>query len=176
MIYLNKIGLVHIYTGDGKGKTTASAGLAVRAAGAGKSVLFSQFLKGRPTGELTSLKKIGVFVVRSDAVTKFIPYMNEQELKECRQSQKAVFDEVKSKIEDFDVVILDEVIGAINTGMISLEETVELIRKRPEGTEIVLTGRDAPQELIELADYVSEIKAVKHPYDKGITAREGIEY
>lgn len=173
---MSKIGLVHIYTGDGKGKTTASVGLAVRAAGAGKRVLFLQFLKGRPTGELVSLKKIGVSVVRSEAVTKFVPYMNEQELKECRQSQEAVFNEIKSRINSVDVVILDEVIGAISSGMISLGETIELIKSRPAGTEIVLTGRDAPQKLIEIADYVSEIKSVKHPYDKGITAREGIEY
>lgn len=173
---MSKIGLVHIYTGDGKGKTTAAVGLAVRAAGVGKRVLFSQFLKGRPTGELDSLKKIGVEIVRSGAVTKFIPYMNEQELAECKKSQQAVFNEVKSKAGSFDVVILDEIIGAAGTGMISLEDAAEFVKKKPEGTELVLTGRDAPPELIALADYVSDIKAVKHPYDKGVNAREGIEY
>lgn len=173
---MSKLGLVHIYTGDGKGKTTASVGLAVRAAGVGKRVLFSQFLKGRPTGELGPLKKIGVCVIRSEAVTKFIPYMTGQELFECKKNQQAVFSEVEDKINSFDVVILDEIIGAVSTGMISLEEVTGLIKERPDGTEIVLTGRDAPQELIKLADYVSEIKAVKHPYDKGISAREGIEY
>jgi cob(I)alamin adenosyltransferase len=173
---MNCKGLVEIYTGDGKGKTTASAGLAVRAAGGGLRVLFAQFLKGRQTGETESLKKLGVTVIRGEEVTKFIPYMMSEEKEECRRAQQAVLEAVKGAVAESDVVILDEVFGAISTGMIETDEIVSLIKNRPSGTEIVLTGRDAPAQILELADYVSEIKAVKHPYEKGVMARKGIEY
>lgn len=169
-------GLIHIYTGDGKGKTTAAVGLAVRAAGSGLKVLFAQFLKGQATGETQPLKKLGVTVFRSDAVTKFIPYMTKAELDECRTAQHRIFDEAKAGIAQYDVIILDEVCSAVSTGMIDVKEVVSMMEQRPRGTEIVLTGRDAPNELVALADYVSDIKAVKHPFDRGITARQGIEY
>lgn len=169
-------GLVHIYTGDGKGKTTAAVGICVRAAGSGLRVLFSQFLKGRPTGELEPLSKIGVEIVRGDAVTKFIPYMTDEELKKCREEQQSIFDAVCRSINDYDVVVLDEIFGAIETGMIKKSSVLTLIREKPKSTELVLTGRNAPEELTELADYLSEIKHIKHPYEKGINGRKGIEY
>ena len=169
-------GLVHIYTGDGKGKTTAAVGLAVRAAGAGLRVMFAQFLKGQPTGEIEPLKKLGVIVIRGEAVTKFILNMNPAEIEECRRAQLGTLEAVRNGINKNDVIILDEIFGAISTGMIEMSDIVSLIEKKPRGAELVLTGRDAPARLIGLADYVSDIKAVKHPYDKGITARKGIEY
>lgn len=169
-------GLVHIYTGDGKGKTTAAVGLAVRAAGVGMRVLFVQFLKGRETGEIESLRKIGVEVIRTENVTKFIPYMTSKEFEQCRLSHQTCFKAVCEAAAAFDVLILDEAMGAISTGMISLQEILEFIAKKPESTELLLTGRDAPLQLIELADYVCEIKSIKHPYEKGVSAREGIEY
>jgi cob(I)alamin adenosyltransferase len=173
---MNGEGLVQIYTGDGKGKTTAAAGLAVRAAGTGLRVLFAQFLKGRPTGEIEPLKKLGVTVIRSEDVTKFIPQMSPAELEKCRLGQHETLDAVKEGIAGSDVVILDEVFGAIAAGMIEIGDIISLIEQRPRGTEIVLTGRGAPARLVALADYVSDIKAVKHPYDKGVMARKGIEY
>ena len=171
-----KVGLVHIYTGDGKGKTTAAVGLAARAAGWGLRVMFAQFLKGRPTGELEPLRKLGVDVVRGESVTKFIPYMTTAEKEECRRTQHEVLQNVKSGIKNYDVVILDEVFGAISSGMIEEDEVLSLIETKPEGTEIVMTGRGASKSFLALADYVSEIKAVKHPYDRGMGARKGIEY
>jgi cob(I)alamin adenosyltransferase len=176
VINLNSKGCIHIYTGDGKGKTTASIGLAVRAQGAGLKVLFVQFLKGQQTSELEPLKKIGVTVKRADAVTKFIPYMTEQEKQGCFQGQQSCFKETSELLDNYDVVILDEVIGAVTTGMLPLAEVINMIKTKPEHLELVLTGRQPPEELVELADYVSEIKAIKHPYDKGIKARKGIEY
>lgn len=169
-------GLVEIYTGDGKGKTTASVGLAVRAAGSGLRVLFAQFLKGRQTGEIEPLLRFGVHVVRSEAVTKFIPYMTPAEKEECRRAQHSVLKEAEDGLAQSDVVILDEVFGAVSTGMIGEQDVISLIKNKPAGTELVLTGRGAPESIVSLADYVSEIKAVKHPYEKGMTARRGIEF
>jgi len=169
-------GLVHIYTGDGKGKTTAAVGLAVRAAGDGLRVLFVQFLKGQATGELGPLRALGMDIVRSPGVKKFIPDMTMQERDECRVAQQACLRAAIDGAARYDLVILDEAIGAAETGMIDIDALEELVKHKPAPLELVLTGRGAPQRLIELADYVSEIKAVKHPYDKGIGARKGIEY
>lgn len=169
-------GLIHIYTGDGKGKTTAAVGLCVRATGSGLRVLFAQFLKGRKTGEIASLGKIGVDILRSEEIIKFIPDMTQEELAECRAAQQDIFKRVKQSMPDYDLVVLDEVFGALATGMVDKEAVIRLIKKKPDGTELVLTGRGAPQEIIELADYVSEIRPIKHPFDKGINARKGIEY
>lgn len=171
---MNK-GLIHIYTGNGKGKTTAALGLAVRAKGAGLKVLIAQFLKGRDTGELESLRKLGIPVIRSD-MRKFIPYMSPDELKKCKTEQGRCFEDVRREAGSYDLVVLDEIFGAISTGMIDESEAAQFVRNKPEQTEIVLTGRNAPDEFIELADYVSEIESVKHPYGKGIGARRGIEF
>lgn len=171
---MNK-GLIQIYTGNGKGKTTAALGLAMRAKGAGLKVLLAQFLKGRDTGELESLRKLGIPVIRSD-VRKFIPYMNPDELEKCKTEQGRCFEDVRREAGSYDLVVLDEIFGAISTGMVDKSEAAQFVRSKPEQTEIVLTGRNAPAEFIELADYVSEIQSVKHPYDKGIGARRGIEF
>ena len=168
-------GLIHIYTGDGKGKTTAALGLALRAKGAGLKVLIVQFLKGRDTGELVPLRILEIPVIRSD-VKKFIPDMNHDELEQCKAGQRQCFQEVYKKAVDYDLVVLDEIFGAVSTGMINKDELLRFVRSKPESTELVMTGRDAPEELIGLADYVSEIRNIRHPYEKGIQAREGIEF
>lgn len=167
--------LVHIYTGDGKGKTTAALGLAMRAKGSGLTVLIVQFLKGRDTGELKALRKLGIPVIRSD-VKKFIPYMNPEELKMCKQEQSACFDKVQEEAAQYDLVVLDEIFGAVSTGMVAESELIHFVKTKAESVELVLTGRDASDEMIGLADYVSEIQSLKHPYDKGIQARRGIEF
>lgn len=169
-------GLVHIYCGDGKGKTTAAVGLAVRAAGSGLRVMFVQFLKGRETGELGPLRLAGVNVKRSEDVKKFIPYMTPEELEICRREQHECFEAAEKAAAECDLLVLDEALGAVETGMIDLKELTQFVESRPAGLELVLTGRKAPPEVIALADYVSEIKAVKHPFDKGVAARRGIEY
>ena len=144
-------GLIHIYCGDGKGKTTACMGLAVRCAGTNHKVLIVQFLKSRPTGELNSLKFIpNIEILRGKATAKFTFQMNAEEKKQVLAEHNLLFDKVLEKCakEAIDLLILDEVIGAC---------------------------RNPHQELMELADYISEIKKIKHPYDKGIPARTGIE-
>lgn len=172
-------GLVHIYTGDGKGKTTAAVGLGIRAYGRGLKVLMVQFLKGAETGEMKTLEalKPGFRLYRSKEILKFTWNMTEEELAETRQVQKEILEYAVNEINKggWDMLILDEALGALSSGMLELKELMEFIKGKPDCLELVLTGRDAPEELIELADYVSEIKCIKHPMEQGIPARKGIE-
>lgn len=171
-------GLIHIYCGNGKGKTTAALGLALRCAGSGNKVLIAQFLKSRPTGELTSLKYVpNIEIMRGKEIMKFTFQMSEEEKKQVLLEHEQLFDCVVEMCEEgkIDLLVLDEVIGACNTGVFNMARLIEFMKNKPCSMELVLTGRDPKPELIELADYVSEIKKVKHPYDKGIPARTGIE-
>ena len=172
---MGKTGLLHLYTGDGKGKTTAAVGLACRAAGAGMRVLFVQFLKGRDTGELASLAKLGVCVLRTE-VKKFSPEMDARERAVCREEQGRCFAQARAAFADYDLVVLDEAFGAVSTGMLDAGELLACVRRRPSGTELVLTGRGAPQAFVDCADYVTEMRGVKHPYTRGVQARRGIEF
>lgn len=171
-------GLVHIYTGDGKGKTTAAIGQLVRAAGAGWRGLYCQFLKGRDTSELEPLRKLGVDILRTGEVLRFVWEMSDDEKKECVKSHQLCYNKMKTAVlaGEYDLVVLDEVMAAMELGFLEEEEIESLLRERPAGTEMILTGRNAPEGLIALADYVSEIRAVRHPYERGIAARRGIEY
>jgi cob(I)alamin adenosyltransferase len=172
------LGLVHIYCGDGKGKTTACIGLSVRAAGRGFKVLFVQFLKGRTTGELNSFELFeNIEVMRGKETTKFTFQMNEEEKQVVAQEHEKLFSLVLDKInnEKIDLLVLDEVIGACNAGVFSLKRLITFLQEKPAGLEVVLSGRNPVKELIELADYVSEVKMIKHPLKKGIPARDGIE-
>lgn len=172
-------GLVHIYTGNGKGKTTAALGLGVRACGRGLKVLMVQFLKGAPTGEMYSLKALepGFVLYRGKETKKFTWEMNEEEKAQTAAEQSRNFEHAIGMVSGggLDLLILDEALGAISSGMLDKEAVVKFIKEKPENLELVLTGRGATPELIELADYVSEIRAVKHPAEKGIKARKGIE-
>lgn len=171
-----QIGLVHLYCGDGKGKTTAAMGLAMRAAGRGLRVLIVQFLKSTPTGELEILKLLPqVKVLRSNEQLGFTFRMNEEQKRRAAAIQQELFAKAKEEMLDADLLILDEVMAAINAGMLQTEQVVDLLHERPAGLEVVLTGRNPPPELMELANYVSEIKKIRHPFDKGIAARDGIE-
>lgn len=172
------LGLVHLYTGSGKGKTTAAAGLAVRALGAGKTVIFCQFLKGRPSCELGGLEKLGAEVIRAECGTKFMFEMNECELGELKRVHKLCFDKISAKIMDSgaDMVVLDEVIDAVNAGLIRESHLLELIKRRPARIELVLTGRGPGEELIGLSNYFTEFVMRKHPYNDKVPARRGIEY
>lgn len=171
-------GLVQIYTGDGKGKTTAAIGLAVRAAGAGFRCLFCQFLKGQDSAELAPLHNLGVEVLRTPEVTKFFWQMDDCEKKECLKSHEMCYNKLCKLLfeKEYGLVVLDEVFPAIQLGLLPLERVVQLVQGRPVNTELVMTGRDAQPELLALAEYVSEIRAVRHPYEQGVPARKGIEY
>lgn len=169
-------GLVHIYCGDGKGKTTAAMGLAVRAAGNGLKVLILQFLKNGKTGELAALEKLEtVDVMRGKGGMKFTFRMNEAEKAEALRVHMENLQKVMDLAENYDMVILDEAIGACGCGLLDKELLCRFIDNRPENLEVVLTGRNPAQELLDRADYISEIKKIRHPYDKGIQARGGIE-
>lgn len=174
-----ELGLIHIYCGNGKGKTTASMGLAIRAAGRDKKVLLTQFLKDNESGELNSLEKLdkNIVLVKGEPVKKFFKFMSPEEQLITRTEHEKRFKSVTKKAvdEDFDLLIMDEIIASTNLELISLDEVVEFLKNKPKTLEVVLTGRDPNERLVEIADYVSEIKAVKHPYEKGIGSRVGIE-
>ncbi len=173
-------GLVHIYTGSGKGKTSAAVGLGVRAYGRGLKVLMVQFLKGIETGEMFTIKKLepDFVLYRGTPLKKFTWEMSCAELEIARDLQNDIFTfaEKAATSETWDLIILDEVMAAINAKFLEKEKVINFIKNKPSNLELVLTGRDAPIEFIELADYVSEIVSVKHPMDKGIYARKGIEF
>ena len=172
-------GCVHIYCGDGKGKTSSAVGLAVRASGRGKKVLIVRFLKTEDSGEVEVLRKIpGITVTPCDRTFGFVFRMNEEQKCEAgAYFQSRCETAVKTAVEDgVDLLVLDEILASCNYGMVREDDVAEFLRNRPAEMEVVLTGRDPSDRLIALADYVSEIKMVKHPYTQGIGAREGIEY
>lgn len=169
-----KDGLVHIYTGDGKGKTTASIGLAVRCRGYGKKVHIFQFLKSMPSGELKSLEKLGIGVTKISTSDKFYFNMTEKEKKNTsdyiKETIKHLYD------EEYDLLILDEIICVLDLSIINRDEILNIIKNKPKSCELVLTGRNMPDYLMDYADYISKIECVKHPFENGINARESIEY
>lgn len=175
-----KKGLVHIYTGDGKGKTTAALGLAMRASGNGYDVQIYQFCKNTPSGELNALAKLPhVQVFRAESnCKKFTWDMNEEEKLAWIEAQQALFDQACEAACDpnTDLVILDEALGAMHAGAVEPSQLKYLISHKYKGAELVLTGRDAPQALIDAADYVTEMRMLKHPFQQGIDARRGIEF
>ena len=172
-------GLIHVYTGEGKGKTTAAFGLAKRAAGHGKKVLILQFLKSRmqDSGEIISARKTGIKVIRFEDQTTplFDPKIKVDDLK------IAIRDAVALAVKEvgagsYDVVILDEFNTALGCDYADMNDAKEIIEAKPEGLELIITGRGAPDGLIELADYVTEMRMIKHPFEKGVKARKGIEF
>lgn len=171
-------GLIHIYHGDGKGKTTAAIGLCVRMVGAGGTVAFIQFLKGRNTSELEPLKQLGVQIARTTDVKKFVKSMSPQELELCKQDIQRCFGLFKQAIGSgkFDLVVADEMLHTVNHDFISLEELIHTLEEKYPSTEVVLTGRNPSKDVCNIADYVTLMSMEKHPYTKGITARKGIEY
>lgn len=177
---MNKKGLIHIYTGDGKGKTTAALGLGIRACGSGMKVLLVQFLKSMDTAELKSLQKLepDFTVMRGFNCKKFAWQMTPEELRNAAEEAADIFGSVKNTVLSgcYDLVIMDELLGVITLNFLGSEAVLELMNAKPESVELVITGRNAPDSLVAAADYVSEIKAVKHPFEKGTPARKGIEF
>ena len=173
----NRLGLVHVYTGNGKGKTTAAMGLAFRAVGRGLNVKMLQFLKPpKEYGEHMAAEMLPGFSIEpmgSDhmcgrEVTK------EQDIVDTRRGLERAEEVLTSG--EYDLVILDEAINSIRLGLLTPQALIELLERRAPHTEVVLTGRGVPQEIIDYADLVTEMTLVKHPFDKGIGARKGIEY
>lgn len=174
----NELGLVHIYTGDGKGKTTSSIGLIIRALGAGLKVVFCQFLKSGKSSELNILKALdNLTYVSKEGVNGFINQLSEREIEKIKNMHNDMLDECIDlcKLGKCDVLVLDEIMAAINLNVVDYDKVLYFLKNRPDNIEIVMTGRDPKPELIEIADYISEIKKIKHPFDNGINARVGIE-
>lgn len=171
----DRIGLVHLYTGNGKGKTTAAAGLALRALGYSWRVLFCQFLKATPSGETAGLEQLGAELLRASCIPKFSWTLTEEERKLQTDSHTACLSEVVSRQADYDLIVLDEVVDAVNCGFLPLGNLVTMIESRPPWQELVLTGRSPAEPLVKLADYHTDFVCLKHPYERGIAAREGIE-
>lgn len=174
-----KNGLIQIYTGDGKGKTTAAIGLGVRALGRNYKIYMVQFLKGRDTGELHILNNYENFkVFRFQSSEKFFFQMTEEEKNILNDEMHKAYEFIEDilKNSECDMLILDEIMGVIHNNIYSVDDVLKLMREKPDTMEMVLTGRNAPKELIENADLVTEMKLIKHPYEKGIPARYGIEF
>jgi cob(I)alamin adenosyltransferase len=171
-----KKGYIQVYTGNGKGKTTAAIGLAVRAAGAGLRVLFVQFFKKGEFSEIMALRKFkNQILIKQFGTSKFI--INEPSSIDKKAAQKG-FIEVKKSFDSgfFDLIILDEIFYAINLKLIQLGDVIDMLINKPQAIEIVLTGRKAPLSIKQIADLITEMKQIKHYYNSGIKARRGIEY
>ncbi|MDD2330843.1 MAG: cob(I)yrinic acid a,c-diamide adenosyltransferase [Bacteroidales bacterium] len=169
-------GYLHIYTGNGKGKSTAAFGLALRAAGSGMRVYIAQFVKGRTYSEITAVRQqLPQITIRQFGRGCFIVEKPTDEDVAAAREGLAVVSEVLISGE-YDLVILDEATIAIYYDLFTVSELIDLLTRRAPGCEVVVTGRYAPEELIELADLVTEMREVKHYYRQGIEAREEIEY
>lgn len=169
---------IHIYCGDGKGKSTAAMGLAVRAAGSNQKVVLTQFLKDGTSSELNILRNIPqIQVFTCEEKFGFIWNMTEEQKAGAQKAFTDLFEKVTQTAvrEHAFLLVMDEFIAAYGHGMIDREKALKFLREKPETLEVVLTGRDPEPELLELADYVSEIQKKKHPFDRGLSARKGIE-
>ncbi|MDR1320428.1 MAG: cob(I)yrinic acid a,c-diamide adenosyltransferase [Gracilibacteraceae bacterium] len=174
-------GLLHVYIGYGKGKSTAALGLLLRSAGHGNRVLYGQFLKSGRSGELTALPKLGGSVkIWQPAVylQKFFRNLSPEEQEEMTRAQRATVEEMAAEMEGggYDLVIMDEVLDLADLGIVTEAELISLADRRPEGTELVFTGHNAGPDIVALADYVTEFNARKHPYNEGVPARRGVEF
>ena len=169
-------GYIQVYTGNGKGKTTAAFGLALRAVGSGKKVYFAQFVKGKIYSEIEAVQKflpnitvkqygLGCFIVKSPT---------ENDTKAARKGLEEISDIIRS--DQYDVIVLDEANIAFFYNLFSTEELIHVLQQKKEKTEIIITGRYAPPDIVEIADLVTEMQEVKHYYHEGVEARKGIEF
>ncbi len=167
-------GYVQIYTGNGKGKTTAALGLSLRAVCAGKKVFFGQFVKGMKYSELKAPERLQQLEIKQYGRNCFIRKDPEEEdIRLAREGLKELKEKIKSG--EYDVVVMDELNIALFYKLFDLEDVLKILREKHEKTEVIITGRYAPGELIEVADLVTEMKEIKHYYQQGVQAREGIE-
>lgn len=169
-------GYIQVYTGNGKGKTTAAFGLALRAAGAGMKVFIAQFVKGRPYSEIEAVRQYlpGITIRQYGRGCFIVKSPEEEDIRAAREG----LDEVSKVIASgaYDLVVLDEATIAIWYKLFSVDELNGILDRKPDSTEIVITGRYAPIELTDRADLVTEMQEVRHYYTRGVEAREGIEY
>ena len=169
--------MTHLYVGDGKGKTSAAVGLAVRMLGYGRRVLFCRFLKGK-SGEVDSLRSLGAQVMSAPNSGKFTFQMSHEELLQARVANTNFFGELRDAARGggFAMIVLDEIIDAANANLIETNELVSFIEELATESELVLTGRDPGEKIESIADYYTEFRCRAHPYEKGISARRGVEF
>ena len=169
-------GFIHIYCGDGKGKTTAAMGLALRAAGHGLPVVIAQFLKDGTSGECRILRDLpNINVLAANPCGKFSFEMNDLEREETRDSLSRLFHKALSCAHSPGLLVLDEIFGALSCGFLDEKAVLDFLNAKPDALEIVMTGRTPSAAICETADYISEITKRRHPYDKGVLSREGVE-
>ncbi len=169
--------MIHLYYGQGKGKTTAACGLVLRASGSGMKVLFSQFFKNGSSSEIKGMSRL-------ENVDVMIPSLNYGRFKTMSDEQKREISDdyheflksVKEKAGEYELIVLDEIVSAYKYGVVGHDTLMEFLKEQGHEREIVLTGRDPAPELLEIADYATEMRKEKHPFDKGIKARKGIEF
>lgn len=167
-------GLIHLYYGEGKGKTTAAMGLALRAIYAEKKVVILQFLKKTATGEIILLEQLGAKIYRGKCGNVFVSDMTEQEKRETRKLQTENL--LSAVAENADVLILDEACAAWQLDMVERSPLQKIVLEKPAEQELILTGRKPAEWMREAADYCTEMRCEKHPYQKGIPARKGVEF
>ena len=169
-------GYIHVYTGPGKGKTTAALGLGLRAVGAGLKVHMMQFMKGRRYSEIDAIENLSNFTLSQHGRDEFVSKENPEQV-DVDLAQEG-FAQAKDIIKnsEYDLVILDELNVAIDYNLVKLEDVINLIEQKPEKLELVLTGRDAHPEIVKIADLVTEMLEIKHPYQQGVAARKGIDF
>ncbi len=173
-------GRIHIYEGEGKGKTTAAVGLAVRFAGTGGNVLFTQFLKRNDSGELkilVRLPKVELILCKQNFGFTFqMTPEKKQEAAACYSSHLSRALAAAKQMEGRSLLVLDEIMAAYNQNMVKRQELLDFLKKKPQNLEIVMTGRNPAPELSALADYITVMEKKKHPFDEGVPARQGIEW
>ncbi len=170
-------GLVHLYCGDGKGKSTAAVGLSVRAFGAGKRVVFTQFFKDGSSSEIAVLRQLpGVKVLVCPEHFGRFRNMTPEKREKARAAYAELLESALSSASEADLLVLDEAVSACNHGIIDEGRLLAFLGERPAGLEVVLTGREPSEALLAAADYVTEMKKRRHPFDAGIPARKGIEF
>lgn len=170
-------GLIHIYCGDGKGKTTAAIGLAVRCAGSGGRALILQFFKDGRSSEFAALKRVdGIDVIEQSRTFGFSWTLTDSQKEEAAAYYSALLEDAFARAGAYSLLVLDEAMSACANRMIGEERLLELLAGRPAGLEVVLTGRDPSLRLLDAADYVTEMCKKKHPFDQGVPARKGIEF
>ena len=169
--------MIHIYCGDGKGKTTAALGLILRHVGAGGRPVLAQFLKSTPTGELAALKTLGVPIYRNELPHGFFPNMSKEVKQQVKQMHNHTLSEVTrlARTNECSLLVLDELNAALSLELIDHDAVISLLDDHGEA-ELVITGRNPCDEVLARADYVTEMKLVKHPHEKGAKARKGVEF
>ena len=170
-------GRIHVYYGTGKGKTTAAVGQVIRAAGSGLKVLMFQFMKNNSSSERAILEQIpNVTCLPGRDKIKFYNQMNSDERAELKHYNTKALDEIIKFCSPFDVLFLDEILCAVSLNLLNEDKLMSFLEHKPRGLEIIMTGHEVSDRIIRASNYVTEMKKVKHPYDKGQSAREGIEY